>query len=131
MSDLLFTCVEMNSLFLSPLCGSVREMYSRRALTGQRQASGSSLPTIPTNEGMLIGENADDPSAAAFVLGKKSLAGYRVTDPLLSNSTRLTSMAWTSDRLLPLARRTKKKAFKVKSFNEHSDKGSNGLLVRE
>ena len=54
---------------------AVREMYSLKALTGPKQLSGSLAPTKLLIEAILIGEKAEDPSAAALVFGTKALAG--------------------------------------------------------
>jgi hypothetical protein len=108
-SELLLNCVDINSLFLPFRIEDVRIMYSRNALTGHKQPSGSLCPTKSLNEGIMIGENAWDPSVAALVLGRKSLTGYSVTEPFCtSNSTLEMSRAWISDLLRPLANKTKK-----------------------
>jgi len=78
-----------------------------------------------------MGEKALAPSVAALVLGIKSLDGKSVTEPLdVSNSTLDKSMAWISDRLRPLASKTRKKVLSVKSFREASDRGSKGAFVK-
>lgn len=51
----------------------VREIYSRNALTGYKQASSSLCPTKSLNESIMIGENAADPTVAALILGRKPL----------------------------------------------------------
>jgi len=78
----------------------------------------------------MTGENDADPSVAALVFGRKSLAGYRVTDPLLlSNSTLDMSSAWMSDLLRPLASNKSKNVLCVRYCREHVANGSNGCLV--
>jgi hypothetical protein len=50
-------------------------MYSLSALTGHKQVSGSFGPANSLSDWILIGEKAEEPSAAALVFGKKDRAG--------------------------------------------------------
>ena len=104
----------------------VRSIYDLNALTGQRHESGSSLPPNPDNDGITMGEKAMPPSIAALVLGTRSRAGYKVTEPSVANAMRNKSIAATSDPLRVLAKRTRKKVLKVNLCIEITRRGSHG-----
>lgn len=71
----------INKRFRLPLIVEVRLTYLRSARTGQSSRSGSSRGNPLLKEGMTIGVNAEFPSVAALVLGRKALSGYNIAVP--------------------------------------------------